>query len=303
MRAARLLTCFCLAALLLAAAWPAGAEEQEFFFRVLDSRDRPVPTAILEVEPLAGKPENAPPFKANEEGVIRLPWTPQVKRDTSPGGDEHINYLSALRWRVIAPDHLSAVGASRVEDQSRKMADPLLAKLSRKAKFSPQGETVVLRTTGELFAFPVPKPPQSDPLVKACLDFRRKNALVALRLGARFAWPAFNREDNRLDLLLDWVGAPWGDTAPAPLMSKVTLFSGLPLMIAAGQDLPPIKGIDSLRLTFYSNIFPAGDEHAMPIPARVVIEAPLDQIRRLARGEMRAGAFLAQHPPRLEVDH
>lgn len=286
----------------LALAAPAPAAEQEFFFRVLDSHDRPITTAQLIPEPLAGKPENAPPFKANAAGVIRLSWVPSATQEGPPGGDRITRWRSAFRWRISAPGYLPAVGSVDLQDKSRQMADPRLANLNRQAKLAPRGETVVLRKAAELFGWPVPDPPEKDPLARACLAFRAKNARVARRLGARFAWPAFGKEGSRLNIYFDWTGAPWGSSAPAPLAARVAALTGLPLLIAAGQDLPPLPQVKSLRLVFHSSIAPAGDEYAMAIPARVIITAPLEQVRRLARGQMGAGAFLADNPPRLERD-
>ncbi len=279
-----------------AAAPPTG---QKFFFRVLDSQDRPLPRASLNLEPLAGAPEGAAPFGADEDGVIHLSWRP-AQQVQSTGGDKTIRFTSAFRWRIGAPGHIDARGSVHLEDKSRRMADPKLKSLNRDAKFAPHGETVVLRKPADLFAFKVPDPPDKDPLARACLAFRAKNSGVAQRLGARFAWPAFAREGETLSILFAWVGAPWGSTAPAPLTARVTLLTGLPLMLAAGQELAALPGVTSLSLVFHSSLSPADDEMAMPEPARVVLTAPLDQVRGLARGEIKAGAFLAQNPPRLE---
>ena len=279
-----------------AAAPPA---EQKLFFRVLDSQDRPLPSASLSLEPLAGAPQGEAPFAADPDGVIHLSWRPAAQQTQSTGGDQTIRYTSAFRWRINAPGHIDARGSVHLEDKSRRMGDPSLKTLNREAKFAPRGETVVLRKTADLFAFPVPDPPDKDPLARACLAFRAKNSGVAQRLGARFAWPAFAREGDTLSILFDWVGAPWGSTAPAPLTARVTLLTGLPLMLAAGQELAALPGVTRLSLVFHSSLAPAGDEMAMPESARVVLTAPLDQVRGLARGELKAGAFLANNPPRL----
>ncbi|MCB2226999.1 MAG: hypothetical protein KQH53_10015 [Desulfarculaceae bacterium] len=303
--AALLLLLVALAAPAVLAAPPAAAPqaaptEQKFFFRVLDSRDHPLPSATLTLEPLAGHPVTPSPYKADEDGVIHISWAPSAKSEKTPGGDETTRFQSALRYRVSAPGHLSGEGAVSVEDKSRTMADERLAKLNRMAQFAPHGETVVLPKASELFAFKVPEPPEKDPLARACLDFRAKYAVVAQRLGASFAWPAFGKQGSRLEINFDWTGAPWGNQAPAPLAAKVAMFSGLPLMIAAGRDLGELPGIESLSLVFHSKIAPAGDEHAMPQEARIILSAPLSEVRRLARGEIKAGAFLGGHPPRLE---
>ena len=300
MTLARLWGGLCLAACLLLVAAPAGAVQQEIFFRVLDSHDNPQGKAQLTTEALAGAPATPPPFTARQDGMIHFAWLPVAQRGTGPGGDQHTRWKSVFRWRISAPGFLPTWGTVDLEESSRRMADPKLASLNREAKFAPHGETVVLRRVGELFAFKVPDPPDKDSLAHACLNFRAKNGGVARRLGARFAWPAFDRQDRRLDMLFDWVGAPWGSSAPAPLVARVALLTGLPLMLAAGQELPQLPGVDTLRLIFHSSIAPQGDELAMPEPAQVVLSAPLSQVRRLARGEISAGAFMAAHPPRLK---
>ncbi|MBU1277208.1 MAG: hypothetical protein KJ720_17680 [Proteobacteria bacterium] len=286
------------ACLLAAPAW--AAPKQEFFFRVLDSRDRALAAARLEMEPLAGRPVGGPAFQANPQGVISLSWLPQGREAPGAGSDQVTRWTSAFHWRIFAPGFLPAVGTINQETTSRTMADPLLAKLNQQANTAPHGETVVLRRPGEMFAWTAREHPQDSPLSKTCSQLHLKNARVARRLGAEFAWPAFALAGDALEIYFDWVGSPWGNQAKAPLTGKVALFTGLPLMIAFGQELPPLPGIKRLRLVFHSSLVPPGDDYAMPVPARVIMEAPLDEVRRLARGELGAREFMSQNPPRLE---
>lgn len=290
----------CLAALCLTylPAW--AAPKQEFFFRVLDSRDRLVQGARMEIRPLAGQPVGGPVFAVDKTGVIRLQWLPLGKEALPGSHDQVTRWTSAFHWRVHAPGFLPAVGSINQETTSRTMADPLLAKMNQKANTAPHGETILLRRPGEMFAWSEKEHPLDGPLSVACKDLHLKNARVARRLGASFAWPAFALSGGTLEILFDWVGAPWGNQAKAPLTGKVATFTGMPLMIAMGQDLPPLPQVKNLRLVFNSSITPPDDDYAMPVPAQVIMQAPVEAVRRLGMGELGAREFMGQYPPRLE---
>ncbi|MCF8042671.1 MAG: hypothetical protein K9K65_17205 [Desulfarculaceae bacterium] len=290
----------CLAALWLTAMPAWAAPKQDFFFRVMDSRDRLVPGARMEVRPLAGHPKGGPVFAADKTGVIRLEWLPLGKEALPGSHDQVTRWASAFHWRIFAPGFLSAVGAINQETTSRTMADPLLAKMNQTANTAPHGETVLLRRPGEMFAWSEKEHPLEGPLSAACKDLHLKDARVARRLGASFAWPAFALSGDTLEIRFDWVGAPWGNQAKAPLTGKVALLTGLPLMIAAGQDLPPLPQVKNLRLVFNSSIAPPDDDYAMPVPAKVIMQAPVEAVRRLGAGELGAREFMGQFPPRLE---
>ena len=293
-----LLLCFAAACLPAPPAW--AAPKQDFYFRVMDSRDRVVVGARMELRPLAGRPVGGPLFAADQAGVIRLQWLPLGKEALPGSHDQVTRWTSAFHWRIFAPGFLPAVGAINQETTSRTMADPLLAKMNQPAGTSPHGETVLLRRPGEMFAWGEKEHPPDGPLSTACKKLHLKNARVARRLGATFAWPAFRLTGDTLEILFDWVGAPWGNQAQAPLTGKVALLTGLPLMIATGQDLPPLPQVKNLRLVFNSSIVPPDDDYAMPVPAQVIMQAPLEAVRRLGLGELGAREFLSRYPPRLE---
>ncbi|MBU1155495.1 MAG: hypothetical protein KJ921_06575, partial [Proteobacteria bacterium] len=289
------LTAFCLTAL---PAW--AAPKQDFYFRVMDSHDRVLSEARMDLRPLAGEPEGGPVFAADQAGVIRLQWLPLGKEALPGSHDQVTRWTSAFHWRISAPGFLPAVGAINQETTSRIMADPLLAKLNQQANTAPHGETVLLRRPSEMFAWSEKQHPPESPLSVACKELHLKNARVAHRLGASFAWPAFALSGDTLELRFDWVGAPWGNQAAAPLTGKVALLTGMPLMIAMGQDLPPLPQVKNLRLVFNSAIAPPDDDYATPVPAQVIMQAPLEAVRRLGMGEMGAREFMGQYPPRLE---
>jgi hypothetical protein len=290
----------CLAALGLAALSAEAAPKQEFYFRVLDSHDRLVEKARLEVEPLAGKPEGGPGFTVGKDEVIRLWWLPQGREAIPGASDQVIRWTSAFHWRISAPGYITAVGTINRESTTRTMSDPLLAKLNQEPDTVAHGENVLLRRPEEMFAWNPKTHPPSGPLSQACEKLHLKEARVAHRLGASFAWPAFDLKGDILEIHFDWVGAPWGNQAEAPLTGKVALLTGLPLMIAVGQDLPVLPQVKNLRMVFHSAIAPPDDPYAMPVPAQVIMQAPLEEVSRLGRGEMGAREFLAAHPPRME---
>lgn len=289
------LLCACLAAL---PAW--AAPQQEFFFRVMDSHDRAVPGARLELKPLAGHPEGGPVFTADPAGIIRLQWHPQGREALPGASDQVIRWRCAFEWRVSAPGFLSAVGTVDQETTTRTMSDPLLASLNQTAETAPHGENVLLRRAREMFAWSEKQYPPDSPLSRACKQLHLKNARVARRLGASLAWPAFALAGDTLEIRFDWVGAPWGNQAQAPLTGKVATFTGLPLMMALGQELPALPQVKNLRLVFNSSIAPPGDEYAMPVPAQIILQAPVEAVRRLGRGELGAREFMSSYPPRLE---
>ncbi|MCB2192746.1 MAG: hypothetical protein KQI62_14345 [Deltaproteobacteria bacterium] len=290
----------CLIALCLAALPAWAAPTQEFYFRVMDSHDRMVTEARMEIKPLAGRPVGGPGFAADKAGVIRFQWMPLGKEALPGSSDQVTRWSSAFQWRISAPGFLPAVGSINTQTTSRTMADPLLAKLNQKADTAPHGETVLLRRPGEMFAWSEKQHPPDSPLSLACKQLHLKNARVARRLGASFAWPAFALTGDTLEIGFDWVGAPWGNQTKAPLTGKVATFTGLPLMIAVGQDLPSLPQVKNLRLVFNSAITPPDDDYAMPVPAQVIMQAPLEAVRRLAMGEMGAREFMSKYPPRLE---
>ncbi|RJX36263.1 MAG: hypothetical protein C4525_01575 [Desulfarculus sp.] len=274
--------------------------DQPLSFRVLDSRDRPLTTARLTVEPLAGRPAARGPYQADEEGVIHLMWRPQVIDEMGPKVSDRVYLVrSALNWRVEAPGCFPALGTIDLRDKSRQVQAPELKALNRQAKISPYGTVVVLRRLREVWGGGLAGRPDGDPLKRACLAFAQSHGPVANRLGASWAWPAFVYEGRTLTLRLEWLGAPWRGAEEAPLAARVGLMAGLPLFMAAGQELLPLPGVENLSLVFLNKYYPGNDEHAMAKQAQVTITAPAASVQALAQGRLGVGPFLAAHPPAL----
>ncbi|MEW5913313.1 MAG: hypothetical protein AB1814_12205 [Thermodesulfobacteriota bacterium] len=277
---------------------PPKVPDQPLSFRVLDARDRPVTDARLTVEPLAGRPAARGPYKADDEGVIHLKWHPLVKDEMGPQVSDRVYLVrSSLNWRVEAPGCFPALGTIDLRDKARQVASPELKALNRSAKISPYGTVVVLRRLRDAWGGGLAQRPDSDPVKRACLAFAQSHGPVANRLGAAWAWPAFSLEGRTLTLSLDWLGAPWRGAEEAPLTARVGLMAGLPLFVAAGQELLPLPGVDALRLVFNNKLYPGGDEHAAAQQAQISLTAPAASVQALSQGRMNAGALLAAHPP------
>ena len=89
--------------------------------------------------------------------------------------------------------------------------------------------------------------------------------------------------------------------ARAPLRERVAVSAGVPLLLAAGQDLLPLAGVGRLGVEVACEVSPADDPHALPREVVVWVGAPVEAVARLARGEVRTDRFLEGHPPRLRV--
>jgi hypothetical protein len=74
--------------------------------------------------------------------------------------------------------------------------------------------------------------------------------------------------------------------------------SGLPIALACGGDLLPLKGIKDLSLIFQIKVTPPDDPWALPKTIKVVLKAPAKDYQALARGTLSADDFLNRHPPR-----
>lgn len=123
------------------AAVPPPQAKQELSFRILDSRDRIPPRASLSLEPLAGRPAQAGPYKADAEGEVKLSWLPQAKLEFLGKGVEDKTYIwrTEFNWTVSAPGHIPTRGTLKLREKSRQMANPKLKKLNRQAKLTPPG--------------------------------------------------------------------------------------------------------------------------------------------------------------------
>ncbi len=280
---------------------PPPAAQQELSFRILDDRDRIPAGARLSVEPLAGRPARPGPYQADAEGMVKLNWLPQAKLDDLGQGVQDKIYIwrTQLNWTVSAPGHIPARGTLKLREKSRQMAAKELKSLDRQAKLTPRNTVVVLHSLDSLWGGELTKRGAGDALKKACRDFRHSHGLVARRLGAEFAWPAFVLDKKTLSMRFDWRGAPWKGTVRARLAARVAVLAGLPLLMAAGQDFLPQPGVERLRLVFIGKVQPEGDEHAMPQLVHIVMAAPASQVMELAQGKLKPGPFLGANRPRV----
>lgn len=298
--------------LLLALAGCAGAPESEkteappvqpLTLRVLDGLDRPLAGAEAVVVAQAGRPRDPGPYRSDAQGLINLPWLPQVVDEAAGRKTEDIllAYVSRLEYRIEAPGHLPALGKLELEGKSRQLADKKLQSMNSELVLARRTQTVVLHRREEILGRGLAERPAGDPLVARCLAYFEKNRDLAGELGVDFAWPGFALQGRTLAVRLDWRGQTWAVMgSKAPLAAQVSLNSGLPLAISLGEDLLPAPGVERVSLDIYSVIPPQGaDPHAAPVRARVSLEAPAADFLALARGGLNPDAFLRRHPPRL----
>lgn|GEM_PF-1409968 len=276
---------------------------QPLTLRVLDGQDRPLAGAEAVVVAQAGRPRDPGPYRSDVQGLINLPWLPQVVDENAGkrSGDILLAYVSRLEYRVEAPGHLTVLGKLELEGKSRRLADPKLQAMNSELVLAKRTQTVVLHRREEVLGRGLAERPAGDPLVARCLAYFDKNRDLAGELGVDFAWPGFALQDRRLAVRLDWRGQTWAVMgSKAPLAAQVSLNSGLPLAISLGEDLLPAPGVERVSLDIYSVIPPQGaDLHAAPVRARVSLEAPAADFLALARGGLTPDAFLRRHPPRL----
>jgi hypothetical protein len=272
--------------------------------RVLDSRDRPLAGVEVTVIPKAGRPQQPGPYLTNARGVLDLPWLPQAKDELAHlhSADRVLTYNSALGYRVQAPGYLPVVGGLSTNARSRSLKSAELATLGADLALGSFSETVVLRRPAELLGQGLKERPAEDPLVSRCLTFHQENRALTSRLGADFAWPTFSLAKGVLTLTLEWKGITWGGLKRAPLAAQVALNSGVPLMMAAGQDLLPSPGVEHLAIQFISELPPEGQAAGPSRPARVLLQAPAPDVQALAAGRISSDSFLLKFPPRLLVD-
>ncbi len=293
--------------LLLAAAAAVGARDtlprQEILIRVLDTRDRPVPGARVSFTPLAGSPARPGPFHTDRRGELRLQWKPRVEDLGRQGGysDRIRRLLSRLDYQVQAPGFFPAQGRLERSGQERTMSSPELRGLDRRDRLSPLVATVVLHRPRELLAGELTRRRLQDPLVQRLLEFHRRLRPVVLHLGVDFAWPAFSLRGRELAVIMQWRGTPWAGLAQAPLKARVVASAALPLVLACGQELLPLAGVERLAVEVASEITPPGDPYALPARALVRISAPADQVLALARGRISPDHFLLNNQPVLET--
>lgn len=285
-----------------APAW-AGPPVQEITWRVLDSRDRPVAGAEVRLTPRAGRPQGRGPWRTDARGELRLVWLPQVVDQAQGRGirDKLVELVTRLDYRVEKQGYFPALGGVEDITRQRRMASSELADLGLERPPRPLVETVVLRRRGEALGGELAGRGEDDPVVRRLLAFYQEITPVARHLGVVWAWPGFVLRRGELHLRFRWRGAPWVGLALAPLQTRVALSAGVPLLLAAGQDLLPLAGLGRLGVEVVCEVSPADDPHALPQQVAVVVAAPVEAVERLARGEVSADRFLERHPPRLRA--
>ncbi len=276
---------------------------QPLTLRVLDGLDRPLAGAEAVVVAQAGRPRDPGPYRSDAQGLIPLPWLPQVVDETAGKKTADIlrAYVSRLEYRIEAPGYLTALGKVELEGKSRQLADPKLQAMNSELVLAKRTHTVVLHRREEILGRGLAERPTSDPLVARCLAYFEKNRDLVGELGVAFAWPGFALQGRTLAVRLDWRGQTWAVLgSKAPLAAQVSLTSGLPLAISLGEDLLPAPGVERVSLDIISLVPPQGaDKHAAPVRARVSLEAPAAEFLALAQGGLTPDAFLRRHPPRL----
>ncbi len=283
---------------------PPGQTPQKVTIRVLDAKDRPVVGAEAVIRPQAGSPRAPGPYLADARGEIRLEWLPEVRDELVKlhSRDQVYTFQTKLGFTIKAKGFLDGVGSLEGSGRYRSLDNPELTSMDNTLAMGKLSETVVLRRPRDLLGPGLSQRPDHDPLVASCLEFFNKYRLVAQRLGAEFAWPSFGYRGGVLTVAFDWRGVTWGGLKQAPLTAKVAVNSGVPLAVAAGKDLLPLKGVDSLAIEFRHELPPENDPRAAPRPAKVVLAAPAEQLRDLAQGRLTPDKFLLAHPPTLVVE-
>jgi hypothetical protein len=274
---------------------------QKVVIRVLDHKDRPVSGAEVIITPRLGRAQNPGPYRTDARGELRMEWLTQERDELQKlhSRDQVLTYESKLSFVVRAEGFIDGLGALEGGGRYRSMDSPELANLGNKLRLGQLSDTLLLRRQRDLLGPGLDQRPDHDPLVAGCLAFFQKYRLVAPRLGAEFAWPSFSLKGSELTLAFTWRGITWGGLKAAPLAARVALTSGAPLAVAAGKDLLPLAGVESLAIEFHHALPPEGDPQGAPQPAKVVLAAPARDVIDLARGVTSTDNFLLVHAPAL----
>lgn len=303
---------FALAFLLAACGAPPPApvkpETQKFtqplLLRVLDSRDRPVSNAQVDLTAKKGSPMGALRVETDKHGEAAISWRPQVVDLTagSRSRDEVFDLVSQLEFTISKTGFFPARGRMETVARGRRLYDPDLKPLDREPVLSQKTETVVLRRPEEVFGGQLKGKPLNDPLVERLMKFHESMALVAPHLGVDFAWPAFVSDGKKLFMHFNWQGASWAGLSRAPLLGQVTAGSLLPLARAVGEELSGLPGVNHVALQVLSKTTPEGDPHALPSKTRITLTAPLDAYLAMAANKISSDEFLLKFPPSLSVE-
>ena len=214
--------------------------------------------------------------------------------------DSIISYTTKLDYKVAAKGHFSGKGRIESKSTARVMASKELQSLNTKADIQPWIEVVVIRAERELWAGELRKDDAHRKLKQRLKQYYDELSPVAAHLGAKFAWPAFALNHGTLRMYFDWTGTTWSGLASAPLKAQVTLNSGIPLAMAAAEDLLPIKGVRRLTLEFISPYRPPDDPYAAEQEARITLDGPVEELLLLSRDEMSADEFLERNPVKMK---
>ena len=287
---------------------PVEPETQKFtqplLLRVLDSRDRPVRNAQIDLTAKQGAPLSSLRVETDKHGEAAISWRPQVVNFTagSRSRDEVFDLVSQLEFTISKTGFFPARGRLETVARGRRLYDPSLKTLGREPVLSQKSETVVLRRLEEVFGGSLRGKPLNDPLVERLMKFHEGMALVVPHLGVEFAWPAFVSEGKKLFMHFNWQGASWAGLSRAPLLAQVTAGSLLPLARAVGEELNGLPGVNHVALQVLSKTTPEGDPYALPSKTRITLTAPLDAYLAMAANKISPDEFLLKFPPSLSVE-
>lgn len=268
--------------------------------RVLDSHDRPVTGAVIELRGLAGEPAGTEQVKTDALGVASFGWRPQVVDETvgTHSADRLITFHTELEYLIRAPGFVPSRGRLASRAQEVQVANPALASLNQKARLLPLAEVVVLHRREEFLAGELSVRPAGDPLVKRLMEFQAWLQPVGAMLGVAAALPCFSLERGRLTVDFRFRRPMWGGLAQLPLKGRL-LSAALPVALALGQKLLPLPGVKRLRLRLLAEQRPKNDPHALPVLKALVLQGAAKDFLLLGRGKLAPESFLMSHPPAL----
>ncbi len=287
---------------------PIKPETQKFtqpiLLRVLDSRDRPVNGAKVELIAKKGASIGPSKIETNKHGEVAVSWRPQVDNHTagSQSRDELFDLVSQFEFHTNKTGFFPVRGRIEAEARGRRLYDPNLKSLGREPILSLKSETVIMRRLGEVFGGSLRGKPLNDPLVSQLMKFHEGMALVVPHLGVEFAWPAFVLDGKKLTMHYSWRGASWAGLSRAPILGQVTAGALLPLARAVGEELAGLPGVKHTALQVLSETTPPNDPYALPFKTRVTLTAPLSAYKALAANQVSPDEFLLKYPPSLSVE-
>lgn len=275
---------------------------QKMTVRVLDTEDQPIVGARMNIFPLHGQPTRPQPFFSDQAGDIQLTWMAEVRTaKASEHSRDKVYYMrSAFDFVVHAATYLPHYGGIDLKDSSRVVSSlALKTPNDPSAVLQPHSRVEILHHPEQLFAGDLAEMSPRDPVVAVCLAFYADNRAVFDILGAKFDWPTYLRTGDTMRMRFVWKGAIWGGLGPAPLSAQVAMATGVPILLAIGEDVLPITGIEKIALEFVVKVAPKDDPHGAPERTIIRIVAPSQQVIALAMGKVTPGQFLAKHHPKV----